>query len=39
MNARIGSFYYMRNYLAFFCPINPKVCAKMAGILNRVNWG
>ena len=24
MNTRIGSFYYVRNHLAFFCPINPK---------------
>lgn len=33
MNARIGNFYYVRNYLAFFCPISPKVCSEMAGIL------
>ena len=37
MNARIGNFYYMRNYLAFHCPVNPKVCPNMADILNKVN--
>ena len=37
MNTRIDNFYYVRNYLAFFCPTNPKVCPKMADILNKVN--
>ena len=39
MNTRIDNFYYVRNYLAFFCPTNPKVCPKMADILNKVNYG
>lgn len=33
MNTRIDNFYYVRNYLAFFCP------TKMADILNKVNYG